>query len=221
MNQIVDQSGAVNADTAKGKGERTRDRILEIAEQAVLQKGFGATSIEEIICEAEITKSGFFYHFKDKNELARALLLRHIDQDEIILDQVFNRGQELTDDPLQQFLIGLKMLAELVEDLPNGHPGCLIAVYCYQERLFEQEVRQLNQQAVLGWRDRFRTILDRVVEQYPPNEPVDLDELADMVSTVVEGGIVMSKALGRPQMLANQIMLLRSFVKLLFAKQAG
>ena len=221
MNQIVDQSGAVNVDTAKGKGERTRDRILEIAEQAVLQKGFGATSIEEIICEAEITKSGFFYHFKDKNELARALLLRHIDQDEIILDQVFNRGQELTDDPLQQFLIGLKMLAELVEDLPNGHPGCLIAVYCYQERLFDQEVRQLNQQAVLGWRDRFRTILDRVVEQYPPNEPVDLDELADMVSTVVEGGIVMSKALGRPQMLANQIMLLRSFVKLLFAKQAG
>ena len=50
---------------------------------------------------------------------------------------------------------------------------------------------------------------------------IDLDELADMVSTVVEGGIVMSKALGRPQMLANQIMLLRSFVKLLFAKQAG
>jgi len=221
MNQIVDQSGAVSADTAKGKGERTRDRILEIAEQAVLQKGFGATSIEEIICEAEITKSGFFYHFKDKNELARALLVRHIEKDEILLDQVFERGKELADDPLQQFLIGLKMFAELVEDLPQGHPGCLVAAYCYQERLFDREIYDLNQQAVLGWRKRFRVILDKIVEQYPPNEPVDIDELADMVATVIEGGIVMSKALGRPYLLANQMMLLRSFVKLLFTKQAG
>ena len=29
-----------------GKGEATRERILEIAEAAVLAKGFGATSIE-------------------------------------------------------------------------------------------------------------------------------------------------------------------------------
>ncbi|WP_404426105.1 TetR/AcrR family transcriptional regulator [Thalassospira australica] len=219
MNQMTDQATDTTSDQLKGKGERTRDRILEIAEQSVLAKGFAATSIEEIICEAGITKSGFFYHFRDKNELARALLLRHIDQDEIILNQVFSRGQELVDDPLQQFLIGLKILAELVEDLPQGHPGCLIAVYCYQERLFDNEVRLLNRQAVLGWRTRFRAILDRIVEIYPPNEPVDLDELADMVSTVVEGGIVMSKALGRPHMLANQIMLLRSFVKLLFTRQ--
>ncbi|TIL69490.1 MAG: helix-turn-helix transcriptional regulator, partial [Mesorhizobium sp.] len=56
------------------KGAETRERILEIAEASVLAKGFGATSIEEVIAEAGITKSGFFYHFKDKNELARALM---------------------------------------------------------------------------------------------------------------------------------------------------
>ena len=37
----------------------------------MLAKGFGATSIEEVIAEAGLTKSGFFYHFKDKNALAR------------------------------------------------------------------------------------------------------------------------------------------------------
>ena len=56
--------------TRMGKGEATRERILEIAEAAVLAKGFGATSIEEVIAEAGLTKSGFFYHFKDKNALA-------------------------------------------------------------------------------------------------------------------------------------------------------
>ncbi len=47
------------------KGSATRERILELAEAAVLEKGFAATSIEELIVAAGITKSGFFYHFKD------------------------------------------------------------------------------------------------------------------------------------------------------------
>ena len=36
-----------------GKGAATRERIMEIAEASVLAKGFRATSIDEIIAEAE------------------------------------------------------------------------------------------------------------------------------------------------------------------------
>ena len=205
----------------KRKGERTRERILEIASNSVLEKGFGATSIEEIIAEAGLTKSGFFYHFRDKNELARALLQRYIEQDDEILDQVFDRARELVDDPLQQLLAALKMLAEVLEDLPNGHPGCIVAVYCYQERLFDKEVRDLNRHAVLAWRIRFRAILDDIAGQYQTTEPVDLEQVADMISTVLEGGIVMSKALNEPRTLADQVMLLRSFLKLLFTQRAA
>ncbi len=56
------------------KRASAREKILELAEASVLQKGFGATSIEELIAGAGITKSGFFYHFKDKNDLAKALM---------------------------------------------------------------------------------------------------------------------------------------------------
>ncbi len=218
MTEVVSRAIDGDADIAKGKGQRTRERILEITGNAVLAKGFGATSIEEIISEAGLTKSGFFYHFRDKNELARALLEQYIEQDEVIFDQVFNRARELVDDPLQQLLAALKMLAEILEDIPNGHPGCIVAVYCYQERLFDKEVRDLNRYAVLGWRTRFRQALDEIATQYSTNEPVDLGEVADMISTVLEGGIVMSKALNEPQKLSAQIMLLRGFIKLLFAR---
>jgi AcrR family transcriptional regulator len=51
---------------AAQKPASTRERLLELAEQQVLQKGFAATSIEELIAGVGITKSGFFYHFKDK-----------------------------------------------------------------------------------------------------------------------------------------------------------
>jgi AcrR family transcriptional regulator len=189
---------------------------MDIAEAAILSKGFGATSIEEIIVEADITKSGFFYHFKDKNELARALLLRYLESEEEILDSLFVRARELHDDPLHAFLIGLKLLSEMMADLPNGHPGCLVATYCYNERLFDRDVRDINRQAVLRWRKRFTDILEEIAERYPPREPVNMDALADMVSNTVEGGIVMSKAVGDPQVLSEQILLFRSYVKLLF-----
>ena len=95
----------------------TRSRILDIAEAAVLEKGFEATSIEEIVAGAEISRGGFFYHFKDKNALARAMLERYIDAENALYDDLFARARELNDDPLHCMLIGLKLLAEMLEDL--------------------------------------------------------------------------------------------------------
>ena len=198
------------------KGQATREKLMDIAEAAVLSKGFGATSIEEIIAEAEITKSGFFYHFKDKNELARALLQRYLENEEQILDDLFDRARELHDDPLHAFLIGLKLFSEMMADLPSGHPGCLVATYCYNERLFDRDVQDINREAVLQWRARFLKVLEEIAAIYPPRDNVDFEALADMVSTTVEGGIVMSKAVREPKVLSEQIMLLRSYVKLLF-----
>src|SRR5690606_33794825 len=109
------------------KGTATRERILEIAEAAVLAKGFGATSIEELIAAAGITKSGFFYHFKDKNELASGLLDRHGRALHQLLVDVFGRAGELSDDPLQYLLVGLTLLAEHMAEMPGGHPGCVVA----------------------------------------------------------------------------------------------
>ncbi|MDV4160210.1 TetR/AcrR family transcriptional regulator [Rhizobium leguminosarum] len=198
------------------KGEETRTRILDVAEAAVLQKGFGGTSIEELIAETGITKSGFFYHFRDKNELAKALLNRYIENDERIYDEIFSRARDLVDDPLQSFLLGLKLLSELLSDLPNGHPGCLVAGICYYERLFDREIQEINRNAVLAWRRRFGRMIREIVAVYPLREPVDVDQLADMVSSVLEGGIVLSKTLKEPNTLAEQVLMLRTFVKMLF-----
>jgi len=198
------------------KGERTRQQILEIAESAVLQKGFGGTSIDELVAEANITKSGFLYHFRDKNQLALALIKRYLDNDRIILDDIFNRAADLSDDPLQRLLIGLKLLAELLDNIENGHPGCMVATICFQERLFDRDVINENRTGVLEWRVRFRLMLDSIMERYDLAEPNDLDDIADMISTVLEGGLVMSKALGEPSVLTRQIQLLRSMLKLMF-----
>lgn len=200
-----------------GKGEATRERILEIAESAVLAKGFGATSIDEVIADAGLTKSGFFYHFKDKSALAREMVRRYVETNDKLFDDIFTRGAELSEDPLRAFLISLKLLAEIMADLPNGHPGCLIASICYQEQLFDREVRDLTAQSVRGWNARFRAIFEGIAAVHPPREPIDLDDLAEMMSCIVDGGIIMSKTLNDPRRLERQILAFRTCVKLIFS----
>ncbi|MFN3659258.1 MAG: TetR/AcrR family transcriptional regulator [Pseudolabrys sp.] len=195
----------------------TRERLLEVAEAAVLAKGFAATSIDELIAAVGITKSGFFYHFKDKADLAKAMLLRYLERDGAMLDDLFNRADELNEDPLHGFLVALKMFAELMADLPNNYPGCLAASFAYQDTLFDSEVRKLNADGMLAWRKRFRERFEAIAERYPPRQPVDFEALADMAATLVEGGLILGRVFQDSTILPRQIALYRDYVRSLFA----
>jgi TetR/AcrR family transcriptional repressor of nem operon len=138
-----------------------------------------------------------------------------VEREDALFDELFARADELNEDPLHGFLVGLKMMSELMADLPNGHPGCLVASYCYQDRLFDKEVRELNAAAVLNWRKRFRQ-RDRIAERYRPRMEIDLDDLADMLSVIADGGIILSKTIKDKQVLARQMLLYRDFIKAVF-----
>lgn len=200
-----------------GKGAETRLRILEIAEASVLAKGFEATSIDEIIAEAGITKSGFFYHFRDKNELAHEMLRRYVETNDRLFDDLFGRGRQLSDDPLQAFLIGLKLLAETLADVEGQHPGCLLASICYQERLFDREVVEMVRQSTANWHARFRGHLEEIAAVYPPRGGVDLDDLADALGCIVDGGIILAKIMRDPARLERQVMVYRNLVRMTFS----
>ncbi|MDO8878138.1 MAG: TetR/AcrR family transcriptional regulator [Pseudolabrys sp.] len=202
---------------SRRKGDDTRERILAVAEAAVLAKGFAGTSIDEIIAEVGITKSGFFYHFKDKSELAKGMMLRYLAQDRVVLDQLFQRGDDLNNDPLHGFLVGLKLFAEMFADLPGAHPGCLAASFAYQDQPFNRDIRALNSDGILAWRTRFRERFEMIAEIYPPKQKVDFDALADMAATLVEGGLVLGRMLNDSSVLPKQILLYRDFVQMIFS----
>ncbi|HEV2515319.1 MAG TPA: TetR/AcrR family transcriptional regulator [Devosia sp.] len=202
------------------KGNETRERILDIAEAGVLAKGFGATSIDEIIAEAGITKSGFFYHFRDKNELARGLLSRYRGRLEQLVDEVFGRAAQLSDDPLQKLLIGLTLFAEHMAGLPGGHPGCLVATMSYQDQLFNREIRGLVNAIVEEWNAFFRRMVEAIVAAYPLRDPIDPGRIARNITCAIDGGIIMSKSLGDPSVLPEQMLMARNYVKMLFQPAA-
>ena len=101
---------------------------------------------------------------------------------------------------------------------PNDRPGCLVASVCYQERLFDREVCEINRQAVERWNARFLGYLQDIAAVHPPREPVALEDLAHLLSGVLEGGIILGKVLGKPDELERQILTFRSLVRLLFGR---
>jgi TetR/AcrR family transcriptional repressor of nem operon len=195
-----------------------RERILEVAHDAVISKGFDATSIDEIAAAVEISRAGFFYHFPDKNALARALIERHIQQEAEMIEGFVARAAELSDDPLQQMLITLRLMAEGFAEIPGGYPGCILATATYQDRLFNADVKAANHRALLAFRDRFAGLFAHIAITYPPREPVDPGEMADMVNAILEGAIILARGMGDPQLLVRQVLLARQMVKAIYQR---
>jgi len=198
------------------KGELTRENILGIAEHIILQKGFSGTSIDEIIEAASITKGGFFYHFKGKEDLARHLMLRYQVADDRFFNQLFDRADSLSEDPLQQMLIFLKLLAEAMGNLPDTHPGCLVASFTYENQQFNDDVKQIICDCLVGWRQLFVRKLAAIGDIHPMKIETDIMELADMLTSIIEGGIILSKAFNEPERLVNQILQYRNHIRLLY-----
>lgn len=194
----------------------TRERILAFAHDAIVDKGFDATSVEEIAAAVEISRAGFFYHFPDKNALARALIERQIVEEGAMLMGIIARAEELSDDPLQQMLIMMRFMAERYVEVPGGYVGCILASATYQDRLFDAEVKAANRRAILAWRERFRGHFERIAAAYPPREPVDAGDMADMVNAVIEGGMILARGMGDPQVLVRQVLLARQMVRALY-----
>lgn len=218
VDRLIEKTGpAVQLESgAQTKGERTRERIMDLAYQAIVEKGFAATSIEELVEAAGITKSGFFYHFRDKNDLARQLFERFLAEDHGIMETLEKRARELSDDPLQSFLIFLNIYAQMMDDMNALHPGCMVATVTYQERMFDAEVRQMNVDYLRKMRARFVRWLDEIIVENPPRIAVEVEELADLLNVVVEGAIIQSKALRDESLMGKQARQYRNYIKLLF-----
>lgn len=214
--EVVEKTAPQVQSESLSKGERTRQKLLDLAYDSLIRKGFAATSIEELVEAAGLTKSGFFYHFKDKRDLARQLIERHSDEDAVFLDGMVARARELSDDPLHSFLIFLKFYAEAMEQLVDLHPGCFVATVSFQDLTFDHEMRRLNTASVLAWRARLVTWLEEIAEAHPPRGPLQATDLADAILAFTYGGMTLAKALQDNSAIARQALLFRETVRLHF-----
>lgn len=200
-------------------GVQTKENILDHAEALVLSYGFAGASIDKVIEKAGITKGAFFYHFKNKTELAKALIERFHKKDMAALRPFMVRAERLSHDPLQQLLIFVGLLAEMFDQLTEPFPGCLHAAYVYQNRQFNEEIMCVCSNAMLEWRVMFADKIRAILEKYRPRQSVDADSLADLLISILEGSLVLAKALNDPKVVAPTFHHFRNYLTLLFLQE--
>jgi len=198
-------------------GTATRTRILDAAQTLVIARGFSATTVDEIIASAHTTKGAFFNHFPTKQHLARTLVERYAAEDAEVLTSLLARSERLSDDPLQQLLLFLGLLADVAEEGMRTAPGCLLASFCYERELVDQATQDLIAGALRRWGHTIRGKLEQIADRYPPRLPVDLDAIADQAATTIEGSYVMVRALADATFVRGQLDQLRAYLSLLFA----
>lgn len=200
----------------RANSNNSRERILSRAEELILQKGFSSTSIDDILKRAAITKGGFFYHFDGKAGLAYALVERYLEQDDIIFSDLFAKAESLSEEPLHQLLIFLKLFADMMSEMETSHPGCLVASFTYEGQQLNDNVKELMNKGIIEWRTMIKKRLNPIFEQNPLQDKISIDTLADMFTSSVEGGIILAKAFNNNALLVNQILAYRLFLRTLF-----
>jgi len=197
-------------------GIATREKILDAAQELVLDRGYVGMTVENLIDKIGITKGAFFHHFRSKDDMAKALLQRFADNDARIYAETRERAEKLSDDPLQQMLIFIRLFEEMFEGLAAPYPGCLFASYIYELQQFDDETRQLIQDSFRKWRELLKHKFEAVARKYPPQAEVSAASLADAFTVVLEGSFITGKAMNEPGVVADQLRHFRNYVALLF-----
>jgi len=100
----------------KQEAENTRNTILNAATRVLLAKGIARTHIDDIACEAGLTRGAVYWHFTNKADLLHTLWGDLIDKNDFLF-QVMSSTDEF--DPLgflvEQLFIFIKKMPENVQ----------------------------------------------------------------------------------------------------------
>lgn len=173
-------------------GTVTRNKIMDVAQQMVLNVGLSGASVEKVIEQARVTKRTFFYHLKTKHDLAAALIERYADQDEHHFVDYMSKTEHLSHDPLQQLLLFFGLFIDMTEQLEEPFSGCLYAPYCFQSgAISTQSIAQV----------------ERMMHY----------QVADHVLTSFEGAFILCKVMNEPRLASQQLVQCRNYIELLFS----
>lgn len=198
-------------------GKPTRDKILAESRNLVLKKGFSGTSIDNILEKTGITKGAFFYHFKTKNILAKALIEDFAKEDISYMNDALAKTKPLEGDALKRLLQFVQEFIDMFTDLSEPPPGCLYATYLSETDQFDEEIKEFISTTILLWRNTLELLLHNVLEENDSNVEVDITSLSDLLVVIFEGSYVVSKAVNEAELTAKQLIHLKNYFKLLFS----
>lgn len=199
-------------------GTPTRNKILAESKQLVFENGFSGTSIDQILERTGITKGAFFYHFKTKNHLAKALIEEFAREDIFHMNEALKSTENLKGDALERLLQFIQEFIDMMSEVEEPY-SCLYASYTYEPNQFDEETLNRISETILTWRTTMVQLIQDVIEEYDAKVEIDIQSLADHTVVIFEGAFVVSKALRGKDLTVDHLKHLKNYFKLIFEKK--
>ncbi len=192
---------------------KTKEDLLNAAEELILAKGFSATSVDEICRAAKLTKGSFFHYFKSKEELGRVLLERFCCHSQQKIKDSCCGPKEKTD-PLKRVYSYL----DGVEAMCENTRGCLLGIFAQEMSDSHPKIRSLCAEGFNEWAKILKGDLAAAKARYASRASFDPGALAEHCIAIFEGAMVLARAKQDNKVVKRSLEHLRAYLKSLFGK---
>jgi AcrR family transcriptional regulator len=164
----------------------TRERILRAAMELFRKHGFHNTSLAQILDASNITKGGFYFHFKSKQDLGFAALRRTRDF------WMKNVIAVLADEPDTRSRV--RRMVEIMTRMYRGdifHGSALLAVLTAEMMETESEFTERIRDIIVEWQKSIVAILEQGKAEGVFRSDVDSEALALVLVGCCQGATMM------------------------------
>lgn len=187
----------------------TEQRILRAAFQLFHEQGYHATGVATILREAGVNPGSMYHFFESKDEL----LIRVLEFALGYLDEAVMRPVESsTADPLERVFALLRQYRGWMHQ-ERCRMGCPIGNLALEVSDGNPKARALIHQNFENWAARVEGWLTDAGDRLPAS--VNRPRLARFVLTVLEGGLMQSRAAGNLEPFDESVELLREHFEML------
>jgi TetR/AcrR family transcriptional repressor of nem operon len=197
-------------------GSATRQRILDTAERLVIEQGYNATSLDQVIAGSSSSKGAFFHHFSSKADLAEQLVERYVVSDLAELDAGLAAAAATgIDDPGARVVAFLRYYEDGADELMSAQSACLFAAMLAEREFSGSAINRQVAATELAWRAAFVDLLRPAIAVHRPGLDIDVDALADHLFTTFEGGFILCRTLETATAMRGQLRVFRQLVEAL------
>jgi AcrR family transcriptional regulator len=172
----------MNADAGKtnkriAQGQRSRGKLLRAAARRFAERGYSATSVDDVCRDAGVVKSAVYWHFESKEGLLAAVLEETATAwIESVVDTVFQTG-----DPRERLRRAIGGMRDLIE-----HRPALLRIL-HSMTLERTKANRATRTALLRVSDRARSALIDGLAEAIGSRPPGLDDVAALVLAALDG----------------------------------
>lgn len=164
-----------------------RDRIVHSALQLFAEKGYGSTSVAEILSAADVNAGSLYHVFPGKQDVLLAVLAAYRDG---LAPMLLRPAWEGVTDPIERVFALLAKYRALLASTDCTY-GCPIGSLALELHEPDPAVRELLAKNFQGWVAAIERCFDEAGDRLPRD--VDRRQLAMLALATMEGGVMVSR----------------------------